>query len=638
MHGHKLNHVNINNANQVEGFSHDKPTYWNSLGVVTAYEGEVIEQNYMQTLPFLNQSQNSLLVCNADTSSKCMLEHVTPELLYVNGDSISILSEISPSLYLGTLLVIYLLSSVKIVSKAIEDLTGGPERPLLPESITSRVLYFIIGFVYVCGIVFAFGTTSKLVHLKWHDLEVQFVTTTHLASILISFLSIVLYSLHLKGRKLAWDNLLVPKSHQVENAELYPTPTAPSKPESVMSGQESAFDLQIPNFNMNTNSFAATSKGKFEQLPMTSRTAYDSMNFVAIFKDTLHGNEAPVSSESSVLGSFTVLLGAIGSLGLTRGTMLETEAQLIVACMSAFALLEICSHRLYAYFWFIRQQCAWTAVPDSCDIQQYRFKEAIYFVRALVLILQMFFILVWMNTVNGMIISYSALYTLFLSVAILFWICRAISWVYEASLYLANYDDHKGCEPGVMTLIFDWTSDVAYYVVVVVSVSMALFATTQYNGLRADDKLLQSQKVQYGALYTAKLNDECKFNFVSTSLLRNVLQHDIIEDRRKWHDNSEMTKADPVDLKVYYWTRWWTLQPYRSKDLAMYSEPSTWFCSSAFEHHHNLCQSEHEATSVKMIPDSDFKDRVLSDLIFHRQMADGSYESCEGTVTDCTVP
>lgn len=117
----------------------------------------------------------------------------------------------------------------------------------------------------------------------------------------------------------------------------------------------------------------------------------------------------------------------------------------------------------------------------------------------------------------------------------------------------------------------------------------------------------------------------------------------MIEDRRKWHDNSEMTKADPVDLKVYYWTRWWTLQPYRSKDSAMYSEPSTWFCSSAFEHHHDLCKSERTSTSVvstnswKLIPDSDFKDRVLSDLIYRRLLANGDYEMCEGTVTDCTV-
>ena len=74
----------------------------------------------------------------------------------------------------------------------------------------------------------------------------------------------------------------------------------------------------------------------------------------------------------------------------------------------------------------------------------------------------------------------------------------------------------------------------------------------------------------------------------------------------------------------------------------MYSEPSTWFCSSAFEHHHDLCQSERTSTSVvstdswKLIPDSDFKDRVLSDLIFHRQLANGEYETCEGTVTECT--
>ena len=113
LHSHIVNTLDGNKLVHADN-SHDKPAYWNSLGVVTAYEGEVIEQNYVTTLPFLNQSQNSQTVCNVQKTSKCMFEHVPPELLYVNGDSISILSEISPSLYLGTLLVIYLLSSVSV--------------------------------------------------------------------------------------------------------------------------------------------------------------------------------------------------------------------------------------------------------------------------------------------------------------------------------------------------------------------------------------------------------------------------------------------------------------------------------------------------------------------------------------------
>jgi len=548
---------------------------------------------------------------------------VTPELLYVNGDSISILSEISPSL--GTLLVIYLLSSVKIVATAIENIFGFSKDGI--ELYTARALYFIIGVVYVSGVVFAFGTTSKLVKLTWYDVEVEFVTTSHLPSILISVFSVFLYYLHLRGRKTAWDDLLVPAPPATQSASVDDS-KGNYLPEQIAANR--AFNLDIPNFAMKV-----ASQTKFTAVPMSVKTGTKS-EWMQELNDKMERYHEPISSESSVVGSFTVLLGALGSLGLTRGTMLETETQLIVICMIAFSVLEVCSHRIYAYYWFIRMHCK----EGDCDIDGMYFKEGVYFIRAIVLILQMFFILVWMNTVNGMIIAYSALYTLFLAVAILFWICRAISWIYEVSLYYAQYDMTQGMAPGVMTLLFDWTSDVTFYITVILSVSLALFATTQYNGLRADDKLLQTQKIQYGAIYSASLNSQCKFNFVSSSLLRNILTHDATDISTKWHENSKLLETDPIDLKVYYWTRWWTMLPYKNKDAGVYSEPSTWFCSSSFEHHHDFCRSERTANTVqmtgwKMLPTENLIDRVLADIVFNQQIDSSTYEKCEGKIEDC---
>lgn len=631
---HKLFHYKVNDnlgevLNPFEAVSHDYPTYWNSLGIVTAFEGEKMVNSYVESLPFLNQSQHSFVVCDHATTSKCMLEHVTPELLYVNGDSISILSEISPSLYLGTLLVIYLLSSVKIVATSIENIVGFSKEGV--ELYTARALYFIIGVIYVSGIVFAFGTTSKLVKLTWYDVEVEFVTTTHLPSILISVFSVFLYYLHLRGRKTAWDDLLVPAPPATESAVVddgkgnyLPEPIS----ENPMSAN-GAFNLDIPNFAMKVGG-----QTKFTAVSMSVKTGTKS-EWMQELNNKMEMYHEPISSESSVVGSFTVLLGALGSLGLTRGIMLETETQLIVFCMIAFSVLEVCSHRIYAYYWFIRMHC-----KEGDRIDDMYFKEGVYFIRAIVLILQMFFILVWMNTVNGMIIAYSALYTLFLAVAILFWIFRAISWIYEVSLYYANYDMKEGMAPGVMTLLFDWTSDVTFYITVILSVSLALFATTQYNGLRADDKLLKTQKIQYGAIYSASLNKECKANFVSSSLLRNILTHDATDTSTKWHENSKLLETDPIDLKVYYWTRWWTMLPYKSKDAGVYSDPSTWFCSSSFEHHHDFCRSERTANNVdewKILPTENLIDRVLADIVFNQQIDSSTYEKCEGTIEDCDL-
>ena len=116
------------------------PQYWNSLGVITPFQeepshyadGEMYQfrrrDNSVQDMPVFADStkyRHSYEACRELAGGmphpKCALENLHTVTLLTNGNSISILTEVTPGIYFSTLLIIYLLSTVDFVAKLLTN-------------------------------------------------------------------------------------------------------------------------------------------------------------------------------------------------------------------------------------------------------------------------------------------------------------------------------------------------------------------------------------------------------------------------------------------------------------------------------------------------------------------------------------
>ena len=239
------------------------PEYWNSIGETIPFEEENLIQNtpydktgesffidnrFIQTMRvFINTKQTieqdtELQTCNhilngrgkptphANQPSivgihpKCSLEHLHTVGLVTNGNSASILSEVTPGVYFTTLLIIYLLSMVQWVSVGVPRLLAPIIEKLSnknPGETHKQASYFLrvvlYGFIivwYSVMMLFAFTGINSMNFsriLKGKDAmdkefmyNVYFRVVSHLPSLMLNLFAILLYALHLRGRHLAF--------------------------------------------------------------------------------------------------------------------------------------------------------------------------------------------------------------------------------------------------------------------------------------------------------------------------------------------------------------------------------------------------------------------------------------------------
>jgi hypothetical protein len=124
-------------------------------------------------------------VCMDGMLPACLLENNAGDYLLLNGDSLSILSEISPSVYFATILIVYLLSSIPYVESAV--LSAGGFR----AKILRKGLVIVILVVYFCGMLAAYAGSpfNNVATLQIHE-DDYYSTSSHMASILVVSLSI----------------------------------------------------------------------------------------------------------------------------------------------------------------------------------------------------------------------------------------------------------------------------------------------------------------------------------------------------------------------------------------------------------------------------------------------------------------
>lgn len=286
----------------------------------------------------------------------------------------------------------------------------------------------------------------------------------------------------------------------------------------------------------------------------------------------------PDSSESSVIAALTVFLGGIGSLGVLRGVIPEVDVQLILACTVGFALLEVCSNRLQAFKIFIH-----TIITDIIGDDEYKVEKSIYttgvnFICFVVLWLKLWLIVLYYNTTLHQELIYTPLQRLVSALFFLYWITQFIIYLGGFSKYIRDWGSFR----------YGLSLDFIFCFIAFIAIFLTLFGYSLDTGLHADDWLERYEKLQYGLTSTAKENRNCaRTSTLKTNNLVNLQLMSAKDEVKDWEAQDRWVSSqavDPVDLKVFFWTKGWNL------DLSLFPSIQVWFCTNGLEHHWGQCQ------------------------------------------------
>lgn len=593
-HVHKFNLLSTSVS---EALTASDPSHWESLGLIIPAPDE----NYQIQKFDIVQDYTGVRAtkpCEYTGMSSCLLENNHGDYVFLNGDSLSIISQISPSVYLATLMIIYLLSSIPFVSYSVAHIS---DMTINYESMIKYTLSVIVLIVYFGGLIFAYGTSPFMNETKFElGLFVRYTISSHMPSIIACTLIVILYLLHLRGRNLSWFKM-VGNYMQLSSQD---NQSAPS--ETPAPVDQAGFNAGMVNDSANSQGFAVDGKSSYSRaslnigpmksisgvyfVPATNMRQSTQNGFFTKINDLWaytpreipqQGNPelGPDSSESSVIAALTVFLGGIGSLGVLRGVIPEVDVQLILACTVGFALLEVCSNRLQAFKIFIH-----TIITDSStDTDAYTSEKSIYtngvnFICFVVLWLKLWLIVLYYNTTLHQELIYTPLQRLVSALFFLYWITQFIIYLGVFSDYMCNWGSFR----------YGLSLDFIFCFIAFTAIFLTLFGYSLDTGLHADDWLERYEKLQYGLTSTAKENRNCaRTSTLKTNNLVNLQLMSAKDEVKDWEAQDRWVSSqavDPVDLKVFFWTKGWNL------DLSLFPSIQVWFCTNGLEHHWGQCQ------------------------------------------------
>jgi hypothetical protein len=416
------------------------PAQWNSLGLTHAYVNVnsalynmfpamyVVGSGYTPEKETENAA-NCMSKTYTDESGKshnyatykfpvalrCILESSSDYFLYVNAVSLSVLSHISPAVYLATLLVIYQLSLVYFIfgvffNRSEAEVLQARESDAETDSRMRRMSQGFLRRVFETG-----GDHQGKLHAWWGSVRdfccycvlawyalflamavlepstqtvdwgperskqtVEYYLNSNISSVLYCVIVLVLYYKRASKEYPYWEYLF-PRD-PLESTE----GTGKLGFVSYASDQLQKFG-GVPTYNQYGvgqmyNQYAAA-QGSFNpvmthsmhvplQMPVQTEANRQGVLMDQAGAVTRKWNSAeqkyhrnfifggnkqlgPVSNETSTIVSLTVFLGGIANLGMARGVLLETEAQFVIVCLFSFAVLEFGRTHLFSYFWYL---------------------------------------------------------------------------------------------------------------------------------------------------------------------------------------------------------------------------------------------------------------------------------------------
>ena len=147
------------------------PIQWNSLGYVTPYvEQEFGDRKWEPTTYFLHGG-------NKNTNDYNTLEDPFSYTMYINSErSFSILSSISPLLYLATLIVICNISLLYFSFANYAE----PEICSFDKNQVRSFLSYATLLIYGCCLFAIFGAGAIIKDEQWGTVQIEYISTTNL--------------------------------------------------------------------------------------------------------------------------------------------------------------------------------------------------------------------------------------------------------------------------------------------------------------------------------------------------------------------------------------------------------------------------------------------------------------------------
>lgn len=349
-----------------------------------------------------------------------------------------------------------------------------------------------------------------------------------------------------------------------------------------------------------------------------------------------HRELGPVSNETSTIVSLTVFLGGIANLGMARGVLLETEAQFVIICLFAFVVLEFGRTHLFSYFWYLSVHVLETQFHENdnnlngfvfyqkrdgienCELFSHTkmIQVILIFVDVVVFLLQLIIVIMWQMTMETLLIYSDDPLRIFLILVVSFFlIVRTFSVFYGFfELYrLFSYKQNSGenvqeymsekirnmHKYGKQVSMGVWQMEKYLYLLTVwlmIVGVLALSVTTDATKPSAEVRLRFAEKVNYRAASKLNPNVACSKGTQMNSLLAKVLT-DSCDEKSVMQEDGDV---DPVDMKVFVWSRWWQMV---NKPVVMSKqdvcskrdcqEYDALFCSVGFEQHWGQCKDEY---------------------------------------------
>ena len=603
MHIHKINHVSADAPGTL--YSPSDPMHWDALGLIIPAIDESAQIHRYKIGRTRMHSYNASVVCVDGTLPACLLENNAGDYLLLNGDSLSGLSEISPSVYLATLLVVYLLSSIPYVESVVSSAVGFKEDT---GKILKKGLMILILIVYFCGLLAAYASSpfNNVAALQIRE-DVYYSTCSHMASILVCLVTVFIYLLHLRGSN---SNLYIDSSglyssvdseeskrqDPIEGIQLTPIKTT-STPEAAAStpAQKKASSMSFSESgeqreNAGPLPRAASLGAMFQGLTWLSNS--DSAINTGKGVCLCDASDGPFSSEASVLISITLFLGGFGNIGMSHGVVLEIETQLVLACTLGFAVLEVCSYRLQAYYFYIFDVLLKSSTDTDVTDDKETYYTGIYFIRSVVLVLQSWLLVLYNSTVTEMGYTYSVPERVVFALTTLYFSLQVLLHLYQIALFgvgarktfvfFTAQDPHGNIHDRMRRA--HYFLELGFCVISFFAIFGALFGYAMSNGLHPEGALEQYEKIQYGETVDATRNAFCS----ETGTYKNVKLIDTeLSDEKSRDAKWTESEVDPIDLKVFFWTKYWNVDMSRGSMRSI----RKWFCSNGFEHIWMQCLS-----------------------------------------------
>lgn len=296
--------------------------------------------------------------------------------------------------------------------------------------------------------------------------------------------------------------------------------------------------------------------------------------------DIVHG---PKSKESSVVFAATFFLLAMAVLGNTRSIVLETEAQLVVICAASVAVITLLSMRVRAYFQYVSM-----LLVDKEKAQHKNMMEhALLLVDVLTLAVTA---LLYAVTLHVLLIMYldnpDMLLFTFGVFCGLFVFLKVLEFGYEFYAF-ARDDKHAHAK------WFEGCFACQYVATILIII---IFSWVQFFLPHPSDPLRKMENSQFLGMHTQALkpNSNCAANGVqSNGLLLNFLK---LKTDTKF-DAVSTNSNNPVNFKVWAWTRWWQLQPGKGTT----QDAQLFLCSLGMEQVFGACREQYATIPGKAL-------------------------------------